>query len=669
MRPTDTPRLRLSILGIVVFSMFAALFARLWYLQVMSDEDYQIVAEANRVREVQVEAPRGRILDRNGKVLVDNRVSIQVTIDRTVLKELDDDERTEVLAKLAEALSQTSKPTTVAELEARIADQRYSPYVPVPVASDVPEDLKIWIDERQDELPSVSAERVAVRRYPYGPLAAHILGYTGKITKEELDAVDPDTTKPYTLNDAIGKAGIERMYESDLRGTPGRTLLEVDTEGNTIRVIPEGTTPPVPGDDIVLNIDIDLQATAEQALQASLAAAAQRPPRGGDRPNVGKVGSTVVLDPNTGAVLAMASVPGYDPTRFVDGISEAEWAELNDPANYYPLNNWALQGQYAPGSTFKPFTAWAALAAGLITPESTINDTGVFEVPGCRGESCRFRNDGSKAYGIVDLRRSLTVSSDVFYYTLGARFWIEQEAIGGPERFRQLLEEWGFGSKTGIDLPAEQPGRIPSPSWKAQFCEATECIDPTWRTGDNVNMSIGQGDVLVTPLQLAVAYAAVGNGGRIMQPQLMAEVRDGVTGEVKRVAEPVVHHTLDIPQHWRDAMVDGLVGVTTQEGGTARAAFAGFPPEYPVAAKTGTAQVANKAPTAVFGAIGPAPAPQYAVSVLLEESGYGGSVAAPIARRLFDVLSGAAPMPEAPPGGNVANMDLAPPEAIDGVSD
>jgi len=669
MRPTDTPRLRLSILGIVVFSMFAALFARLWYLQVMSDEDYQIVAEANRVREVQVEAPRGRILDRNGKVLVDNRVSIQVTIDRTVLKELDDDERTEVLAKLAEALSQTSKPTTVAELEARIADQRYSPYVPVPVASDVPEDLKIWIDERQDELPSVSAERVAVRRYPYGPLAAHILGYTGKITKEEFDAVDPDTTKPYTLNDAIGKAGIERMYESDLRGTPGRTLLEVDTEGNTIRVIPEGTTPPVPGDDIVLNIDIDLQATAEQALQASLAAAAQRPPRGGDRPNVGKVGSTVVLDPNTGAVLAMASVPGYDPTRFVDGISEAEWAELNDPANYYPLNNWALQGQYAPGSTFKPFTAWAALAAGLITPESTINDTGVFEVPGCRGESCRFRNDGSKAYGIVDLRRSLTVSSDVFYYTLGARFWIEQEAIGGPERFRQLLEEWGFGSKTGIDLPAEQPGRIPSPSWKAQFCEATECIDPTWRTGDNVNMSIGQGDVLVTPLQLAVAYAAVGNGGRIMQPQLMAEVRDGVTGEVKRVAEPVVRHTLDIPQYWRDAMVDGLVGVTTQEGGTARAAFAGFPPEYPVAAKTGTAQVANKAPTAVFGAIGPAPAPQYAVSVLLEESGYGGSVAAPIARRLFDVLSGAAPMPEAPPGGNVANMDLEPPEAIDGVSD
>ncbi|MGV3760655.1 MAG: penicillin-binding protein 2 [Actinomycetota bacterium] len=659
----DSPRLRLSILGIVVFAMFAALFTRLWYLQVMSSEEYEVVAEANRVREVPVEAPRGRILDRKGRVLVDNRVSIQVTIDRTVLRDLEEDERTEVLTKLAEGLSQTSKPTTVAELEDRIADQRYSPYVPVPVASDVPEDLKIWIDERHAELPSVAAERVAVRRYPYGPLAAHILGYTGKVTKEELEVVPENTTKPYTLNDAIGKSGIERMYEDDLRGTPGVTLLEVDTEGNTIRVIPEGTTAPVPGDDIVLNLDIDVQAAAEQALQTSLSRAAERPPRGGDLPNVGKVGSTVVLDPNTGGVIAMASLPGFDPTEFVDGISEMEWARLSDPANFYPLNNWALQGQYAPGSTFKPFTAWAAQTAGLVTPESTVNDTGVFEVPGCRGESCRFRNDGSKAYGIVDLRRSLTVSSDFYYYNLGARFWIEQEALGGPERFRELLEQWGFGTETGIDLPAEQPGRIPSPAWLKGWCEQVECVTDVWRTGDNVNMSIGQGNVLVTPLQLAVAYAAVGNGGRILQPQVVREVLDGVTGEVKRTVEPVVRTTLDMQPGWQQAIADGLVGVTTREGGTAVGAFAGFPSDqYPVAAKTGTAQVARKAPTAVFGAVGPAGAPQYAVSVLLEESGYGGSVAAPVARRLFDVLSGAVPLPEAPVGGDLSDAGEAVPE-------
>jgi len=652
----DSPRLRMSIIGIVVFALFAALFTRLWYLQVMSTEEFQVAAQTNRTRTVAVEAPRGRILDRNGKVLVDNRVSIQVTIDRTQLNELDDAERLEVLTRLAAALSQASQATTVADLEARIADQRYSPYVPVPVAGDVPEDLKIWIDERADELPGVAAERVAVRRYPYGQLAAHVLGYTGKVTKEELELV-ADSGKPYTLNDEIGKAGIEKVYEADLRGTPGVTLLEVDTEGNTIRTIPEGTTAPVPGDDIVLNIDIDVQATAEQALLTSLSRAASRPPRTGDPPNVGQVGSTVVLDPNTGGVIAMVSLPGYEPTDFVDGISASEWADLSNPANNYPLNNWALQGQYAPGSTFKPFTAWAALTAGLIAPNTTVRDTGRFEVPGCTGDSCFFSNDGGTAYGNVDLRRSLTVSSDFYYYNLGARFWIEQEALGGPERFRQLLQEWGFYSKSGIDLTGEQEGRIPSPEWLKSYCEQATCTEDSWRTGDNVNMAIGQGSVLVTPLQLAVAYAAIGNGGKILEPHVAREVKDGVTGEVKRTIEPKVRNEVVIQPDWRQALIDGLIGVTTREGGTAVGAFAGFPSDlFQVAAKTGTAQVSRKAPTAVFGALGPAAAPQYAVSVLLEESGYGGSVGAPVARRLFDVLSGTVPLPPAPPGGSLGDL-------------
>ncbi len=661
----DTPRLRLSILGLVVLGMFAALFTRLWYLQVMSPEDYQVVADANRIREVQVAAPRGRILDRNGKVLVDNRISIQVTIDRTVLAELEDDERLAVLQRLAEALSQTGKPTTVAQLEERVADQRYSPFTPVPVASDVTEDLKIWIDEHADLLPSVSADRVAVRRYPYGPLAAQVLGYTGKINEDELELV-ADSPKSYTLNDEIGKTGIERMYEEHLRGTPGKTLLEVDSRGRTIRTIEEGSTDPVPGDDVVLNIDIDVQATAEQALETALAQAASRPPRGNDRPNVGKVGSTVVLDPNTGGVIALATRPSYDPTRFVDGISQAEWDELQNPANKAPLNNWALQGQYAPGSTFKPFTAWAALTAGLITPQSTVQDGGYFVVPNCSGQKCEFENDGRKAFGTVDLARSLTVSSDVYYYNLGARFWIEQEALGGPERFRELLEEWGFGARTGIDLPSEQPGRIPSPAWLEDFCEQTECVEPRWFTGNNVNMAIGQGEVVVTPLQLAVAYAALGNGGVLHQPQVAREIRDGVTGEVVRTIEPVERHRVEIAPEWHQAMIQGLVGVTTAEGGTATAAFSGFPSDvYPVAAKTGTAQVTNKAPTAVFGAVGPTHAPQYAISVLLEESGYGGSVAAPVARRLFDVLSGTVPMPEAPPDGDLSMLGAELPEATE----
>ncbi len=663
----DSPRLRLSVLGVVVFALFASLFARLWYLQVMASDQFQVAAQSNRTRTVPVEAPRGRILDRNGKVLVDNRISVQVTIDRTVLRDLDDEDRTAVLTRLAEGLARSGIPTTVQQLEARVADQRYSPYVPVPVAGDVPEELKIWIDEHADALPSVAADRVPVRQYHFGSLAAHVIGYTGKITKDEFDAKGA-SPKPYTLNDEVGKSGIERVYEDDLRGKPGITLLEVDTDGNTIRVIPDGTTPPVPGDDVVLNIDIDLQATAEQALQTSLARAAARPSRGYDEPNVGKVGSTVVLDPGSGGVLAMASFPTFSPSDFVDGISENEWSYLTDPVNHYPLNNWALQGQYAPGSTFKPFTASAALTAGLVAPESTVHDTGVYQVPGCRGDSCLFRNDGSKAYGNVDLRRSLTVSSDFYYYNLGARFWVEQDALGGPETFATLLQRWGFYQDTGIDLTGEQEGRIPSPKWLAGFCEQIQCNEDaaTWRTGNNVNMSIGQGDVLVTPLQLAVAYAALGNGGVVWQPHVAKEILDGVTGKVTRTIDPVQSSVVDMLPNWRQAIIDGLVGVTTQEGGTAVGAFAGFPSAtFPVAAKTGTAQVKNKAPTAVFGAFGPAGAPQYAVSVLLEESGYGGSVAAPVARRIFDVLSGAVPMPAAPEGGQLGDLGALVPDGGD----
>jgi penicillin-binding protein 2 len=663
----DNPRLRLSVLGVVVFALFASLFARLWYLQVMATDEFQVEAQSNRTRTVAVQAPRGRILDRNGKVLVDNRISVQVTIDRSELGDLEDDERTAVLTKLAEGLARHGQPTTVQDLEARVADQRYSPYVPVPVAGDVPEELKIWIDEHGEELTSVAAVRVPVREYHYGSLAAHVLGYTGKVTKEEFDA-RASAAKAYTLNDEIGKSGIERVYEDDLRGAPGITLLEVDTDGNTIREIPEGSTAPVPGDDVVLNIDIDLQATAEQALQASLARAAERPSRGYAAPNVGKVGSTVVLDPNNGGVLAMASFPTFVPSNFVDGISENEWAVLSDPANHHPLNNWALQGQYAPGSTFKPFTASAALTAGLVAPESTVYDTGVFQVPGCRGDSCLFRNDGSKEYGNVDLRRSLTVSSDFYYYNLGARFWIEQDALGGPERFAELLELWGFYRDTGIDLTGEQEGRIPSPEWLTAYCEQAACNEgaETWRTGDNVNMAIGQGSVLVTPLQLASAYATIGNGGTVWEPHVAREVLDGVTGEVRRRIEPEQTGTVELDPAWRQAIIEGLVGVTTREGGTAVGAFAGFPSDqYPVAAKTGTAQVNNKAPTAVFGAFAPAFSPQFAVSVLLEESGYGGSVAAPVARRLFDVLSGTVPLPPAPEGGQLVDPGALVPDGGD----
>lgn len=661
----ESPRVRMSVLGVVVFALFAALFSRLWYLQVMASEQYQVAAQANRIRVVPVEAPRGRIVDRNGKVLVDNRISVQVTIDRTVINDLDDDERLGVLTAVADGLARSGTPKTVEQLEGDLANQRYSPYVPVPVAGNVPEDLKIWIDEHGAELPGVAAERVAVRRYPYGRLAAHVLGYTGQIIDEEFEE-KVDSAKRYTLNDEIGKYGVEKVYEDDLRGTPGSRSIEVDAENNPIRVVEEEK--PIPGDDIVLNLDIDVQAYAEQALQSGLVIAKDRPCTGCQSRPKAEVGSTVVLDPKTGGVVAMASYPNFNPAEFVDGISDREWALLTDPENNAPLNNWAIQGQYAPGSTFKPFSAVSGLQAGLITPDSTLDDDGVYEVQDCSGEFCTFHNDKDRAYQTVDLRRSLTVSSDFYYYDLGAQFWRQQDRVGGPERYADLLKQWGFDEDTRIDLSSEQGGIIPSPSWLTSYCEQAACLEGAdrWGTGANINMAIGQGYVLLTPLQIASGYATIGNGGTVWVPHVVKEIRDGVTEELKRTIEPEQSGTIEMRPEWRAALLDGLTGVTTRPGGTAIGAFSGFPNDtYPIAAKTGTAQVGDLAPTAVFGAFGPANDAQYAISVLLEESGYGGSVAAPVARRLFDVLSGTVPLPPAPEDGRFDVLETLSPDSGD----
>jgi penicillin-binding protein 2 len=644
---------------VVVVSLFAALFARLWYLQVMASDQFQVAADANRIRVVPEEAPRGRILDTQGRVIVDNRISVEVTIDRSELGRLDKAERTAVLTKVAGALAASGIPRTLAQLEERIKDQRFSPYVPVPIATDVPEDLKIWIDEHQSELPSVAADRVAVRRYPFGQLAGHVIGYTGKVTKGELDAVPAalKAHKPYTLNDEIGKYGIEKTYEAELRGTPGERRIEVDASGNPVRTISE--RPPVPGDDLVLNLNIDVQAVAEQALQTGLDQAAHRRAVGSDAPNKGAVGSVVVLDPRTGGVLAMASAPTFKPADFVDGISSTEWDYLQNKENHYPLNDWALQGQYAPGSTFKPFVGASGLLAGLIAPNTTVHDTGVYTVPNCKGDSCKFSNDGRKAYGPVDLRKALTVSSDFYFYNLGAQFWIQQGTDGGKEALREQLEKWGFYQKTGVDLTSEQRGRVPSPAWLAEYCGIVGCThdQASWRTGDNVNMAVGQGSVLVTPLQLANAYATLANGGTRWQPEVVRAIEDGVTHKVIRTILPKQVSSVALSPTDRQAIIDGMVGVTTQDGGTAFGAFAGFPSSaFPIAAKTGTAQVKGKAPTAVFGAFGPATDPHFAVSVFMEESGYGGSAAATVARRLFDVLSNTVPLPPAPEGGQLSDL-------------
>ena len=645
-------RWRLSVLGIVVIALFVPLFARLWYLQVLSSESYTEAADANRIRVVQVEAPRGRILDRDGTVLVDNRVSIVVTVDRVVFAELEDPEAEEMLERLASELTRYGSPVTREQLQERVDDVRYSRYAPVPVAEDATEELKIYIEEHQELFPSVAVERVAVRRYPYGTRAAHVIGYVGEINDEELEERE---TKPktYIRGNKIGKTGVERIYEDDLRGMPGQRVFEVDAMGDPVRILEDLSTPPIPGDDVWLTIDIETQALSEDLLAQALEDARSRRVSGTNLPNRGNAGSVVVTDPRNGEVLAMASYPVYDPGDFVNGMPSTQWEYLNSDAADKPILNRAIQGEYAPGSTFKLFTGLAAMVQGLRTPEQTIVDEGVFTLEECRGQ-CSWQNAGRKAYGAVDMRRAMTVSSDVYFYGIGAEFWSNRGRLG-EEALQDVVRRFGFDQETGVPLPSEQDGRIPTPQQRKDQYDANPgaFLEREWYTGSNVNMSIGQGDVASTPLQLANAYATFANGGTRYAPNIALKVtRGGAPEMVKRSFEPRISGEVDLDPVHRQALLDGLIGVTTREGGTAATTFSGFPNDtHPVAGKTGTAEVDGKADSALFAAFGPAHAPEHQVAIVLEESGFGGTAAAPVARALFDVFAGVAPMPQIQPGG------------------
>ncbi len=660
MTAAESPRYRLAVLAVVVLALFAALFARLWYLQVLSSDEFELQAESNRVRPVQVEAPRGRILDRNGKVLVDNRVSTVVTVDRVVFNALDDNEAAAMINRLADEMSRYGSPATVETLVERVNDVRYTQYAPVPVASDVTEELKIYLEEHADMFPSVAVERTAVRRYTYGTRGAHVIGYVGEINDTELED-RLDKTKTYERGNQIGKTGVERIYEDDLRGTPGRTVYEVDAQGRPVRILEDLSRPPIPGDDVWLTIDITTQSVAEDLLEEALDAARNRRPTGDNLENEAPGGSVVVTDPRDGSVLAMASYPTFDPADFVNGISSSRYAFLSDESGPRPLNNRALQGQYAPGSTFKLISGYAALAAGLREPNTPYFDTGSHTLENCEGQ-CTFRNAGSKAYGTVDLQRSITVSSDAYFYSLGEDFWNARGRLG-EEAFQEASRLFGFDQETGVPLPFEADGRIPTPEQrKAQYdANPGAFLERNWFTGDNVNMAIGQGDVAVTPLQLANAYATFANGGTRYAPNIASKItRGGSENTVKRTFEPRINGSIDLPPEYRDPLLQGLLGVISSGSGTAFGTFQGFPlDEFAVAGKTGTAQVNGKADTAVFAAFGPVPDPRYQIAVILEESGFGGTAAAPVARKLFDQFAGVTPPPELLPGGDLVYPESA----------
>ena len=616
----DSSRLRLSVLGMVVLSLFCALSARLWYLQVLASPTLKVEAQHNSVAVVYTEAPRGRILDRNGKVLADNRVVLALVADREEVEE-----RPEVLERLSGLVD-----VPVDELNRRMADERHSLFKPVPLAVDVPKEKLIYVREHQDEFPGVQGVQVTERVYPHGALAAHVLGTVGEINDEELAT---RKAAGYKGGDTIGKSGIELTYEEDLRGEPEISKLEVDSVGRVQRSL--GGEPAVQGEDVRLSIDLDVQRAAEDSLAQGIELARKSSDFLTGKPFRAPGGSVVVTDPRDGAVLAMASNPAFDPNEFTKGISVRRFAELNDPAGHLPLNNRAIQGLYAPGSTFKLATSIAGLRTGLITPLDTYNDQGSYAVGGRQ-----FTNARGARNNLVDVSKALTVSSDVFYYWLGERFWDERGKYG-PAAIQDVARSLGMGSYTEVDLPFESNGRVDDPASRERLHKEnpTAFPFPEWYTGYNLNMAVGQGDTAITPLQLANAYATFVNGGTVFAPRVGDAVLDRQGQELRKVDAKVVGRT-ELSAGILGPLMAGFRGVVADPLGTAFYAFDGFPlAQFPVAGKTGTAEVAGKQDTSLFAAYAPAGAPRYVISVVLEESGLGSSAAAPVARRVLEAIA------------------------------
>jgi penicillin-binding protein 2 len=627
--PQGSAHLRLTVLGIVVLSLIATLLSRATYLQAMDSTAFGRQARDNRVRVVYTPAPRGRILDRSNNVLVDNKVSNVITLSRESAAK-----NPEVIDRLAALLRMARK-----DIEARVNDQRFSPFAPVPVIAEASEEAIVYIREHQSEFEGVDASRAAERAYPHGTLAAHLFGYVGKINATELAARRKDNYQP---SDEIGKQGVELLYEKWLRGKPGVTRLEVDSANRVVRTLFH--TDPVPGHDVRLTIDLNVQRATEASLVRAMNAARSTHDRNTAKNFVAPAGAAVVVDPRDGSVRATASFPTFNPADFVGGISTPQYQALTAPEAHFPLTDRAIAGQYAPGSTFKLATAVAALNTRIIDARSTLNDTGRYQVRPCAGDRCVFRNANEEAHGLVNMSRAITVSSDVYFYKLGDDFWKGRNTYG-LNAIQDTAISLGLSTKTGIGLLGELAGRVPTPESRRALHEQNPKAFPNgdWRTGDNINLSIGQGELVVTPLQLAQAYATFAMDGRSFVPRVASEAIE-VTSRGNKVAKVFPVQPVDGPTISPDVkspIESGLRGVVTDSKGTAYAAFAGFPFSLlPVAGKTGTAQVRGKQDTALFAAYAPIGNPQWCVAVILEEAGFGGAVAAPVARHIFDAVLG-----------------------------
>jgi penicillin-binding protein 2 len=644
-----TTLLRLAFLGGLSVLLLAALLARLWFLQVLAGDRFAALADSTRLRTVVSAAPRGHILAADGRELVRNRPALALVADRQRLVDdagrLRDAEAERVVGRLALLLD-----LDVEVVLDRINDRRYSPFRPVPVAIDVGEAVLLTVRQNQELFRGVGTDTIPVREYPEGELAAHLVGYLGQVSREEL--ADPAFAE-YRGGDLVGRGGLEQAYESDLRGRGGQQVLVVNRRGAVIDV--QSDRAPVPGSDLVTWLDFDLQRAVEEALAEGIVAS-RSILRSDGRLLPSTAGSALVLDARTGGVLALASYPSYDPREFVGGVSIAYWERVNDPVEYQPLTNRPIAGQYPPGSVFKIASGAAMVEAGLVGPSTRVGCPASYTAA-----DVTFRNWNPVAEAPMDLATALKRSCDTYFYDLSFRLWQQEQRQEDPDEVLQAVaQRFGFGGRLGIDLPGEQAGVVPSRAWRQEFwlryregyCERAEAAAPgslgrelltdlcrfggLWRGGDAVNLSIGQGDMLATPLQVAAAYQAVANDGVLMRPTVGRELR-AADGTLVRTLEPEPLGDLGLTDAAMRALRDGLERTVMEPGGTAFGAFSGFPfSEVPVAGKTGTAERDPRVPYAWFAAYAPADAPEVVVVVSVEEGGGGSQTAAPIARRILE---------------------------------
>ncbi len=590
--------LRVAILGGGALVMFFIIFFRLWYLEVLSGDKYLEQAQNNRVREIKVPAPRGQIVDRNGRVLVDNRTALALQVKADELP-ANNDERDRVLRRLADAAGMSFE-----RVEKEVRKQtKELPASPVTLKRDVPYELVLYLQERQQDFPGVSVERVYVRSYPKGNLAAHLFGYVREVTPEQLKEPQYKRLDP---GDQVGQTGVELAYDSQLRGQSGATRVQVDALGRP-KGEPLSDEAPVAGNNLRLTIDSELQASGEAAIS-----------------QFGLPGAFVAMDVDSGEVLGMGSTPTFDPTVYTKPtLSQKTFEQLTSEGTGAPQTNRAIQGLYPTGSTYKLITATAALEEGLITPDEVVDDPGQYTVGGVT-----FRNAGDAVNGSIALRTALQVSSDVYFYKLG------HEANTGEQPMP--IQDWaarlGLGSPTGIDLPSELSGLIPTPEWRNELFEK-ELTDRPWSAGDNINLSVGQGDLQATPLQMAVAYASVANDGTVPRPHLAQRIEDA-NGRVVQEVTPASRRQLDISESTRTSILDGLHAAAMEPSGTSYAVFGGFPVE--VAGKTGTAERPPHGDQSWYVALAPANDPEIVVAATIEEGGFGADAAAPAVRQILE---------------------------------